>query len=63
VLHIGLEAMTERVRLAGGELDVGSEPSAGTRVSFEIPLGQPPADAHPRGGAVATANHRPEPGA
>jgi signal transduction histidine kinase len=38
LLHIGLETMTERVRLAGGELEVDSSPGGGTRISFEVPM-------------------------
>ena len=38
LLHIGLETMTERVRLAGGELEVDSAPGGGTRVTFEVPV-------------------------
>jgi two-component system sensor histidine kinase UhpB len=38
LLHIGLETMVERVRMAGGAVDVDSAPGAGTRVSFDIPL-------------------------
>jgi PAS domain S-box-containing protein len=37
-LHMGLEAMTERVRLAGGSCGVASEPGGGCTVSFTIPL-------------------------
>jgi len=40
LLHMGLETMIERVRLAGGELDIDSSPGEGTRISFEIPLVQ-----------------------
>ena len=45
VLHIGLESMTERVRLAGGDLDIDSDIGSGTRVTFEIPLAQGPVEA------------------
>lgn len=38
VLHIGLEAMVERVRMAGGVVEIDSKPGAGTRIAFEIPL-------------------------
>jgi len=38
LLHIGLETMVERVRMAGGEVDVDSAPGRGTRVSFDVPL-------------------------
>jgi signal transduction histidine kinase len=37
--HMGLDAVRERVRLAGGVLDVRSAPGEGTVVSFELPLG------------------------
>jgi len=36
--HMGLDAVRERVRMAGGSVDVHSSPGAGTTVSFEIPL-------------------------
>jgi signal transduction histidine kinase len=39
VLHMGLATMVERVRLAGGAVDIDSEPGAGTRVSFDVPIG------------------------
>jgi PAS domain S-box-containing protein len=38
LLHIGLETMVERVRMAGGAVDVDSAPGLGTRVSFDVPL-------------------------
>ena len=38
-LHLGLHAMAERVRLAGGELAVDSAPGRGTTVRFRVPLG------------------------
>lgn len=38
LLHIGLDTMAERVRMAGGVVDVDSAPGAGTRVSFDVPL-------------------------
>jgi signal transduction histidine kinase len=34
----GLEGMRERSRLAGGRLDIESEPGRGTRLSLELPL-------------------------
>jgi signal transduction histidine kinase len=41
-LHIGLDSMRERVRLAGGEVTITSAPGQGARVDFAVPLaGQP----------------------
>ena len=37
-LHMGLDAMTERIRLAGGTCDVLSAPGEGCTVSFTIPV-------------------------
>ena len=37
-LHIGLETARERLRAAGGSLDVTSAPGQGTTVEFHIPL-------------------------
>ena len=39
VLHIGLDTMVERVRMAGGVVDIDSAPEGGTRISFDVPLG------------------------
>ena len=39
--HIGLDVTAERVRLAGGEFEIGSGPDQGTRARFAIPLGPP----------------------
>ena len=36
--HIGLASVTERVRAAGGELTIVSEPGAGTHVTATVPL-------------------------
>jgi PAS domain S-box-containing protein len=36
--HIGLDTMTERVRMAGGTIDVDSRPGEGTTVSFRAPI-------------------------
>jgi signal transduction histidine kinase len=35
--HLGLAAMTERLRLVGGVLRVDSDPRAGTTVELEVP--------------------------
>ena len=40
-MHVGLDAMRERVHLAGGRLDIRSEKAAGTSVEFAIPLPAP----------------------
>jgi signal transduction histidine kinase len=37
-LHLGLESMIERVRAAGGDVQVTSAPDAGTTVAFSVPL-------------------------
>jgi signal transduction histidine kinase len=37
-LHLGLEAMRERVVLAGGEYHLEAAPGEGTRIAFTIPL-------------------------
>jgi signal transduction histidine kinase len=38
-LHLGLDAMCERLRLAGGDVSISSSPGNGARVDFAIPLG------------------------
>jgi signal transduction histidine kinase len=38
ILHMGLNAMIERVRMAGGSVSVDSRHTQGTRVSFELPI-------------------------
>jgi signal transduction histidine kinase len=38
VLHMGMHAMIERVRMAGGTICVDSSPSSGSKVSFQLPL-------------------------
>ncbi len=38
-LHLGLDAMHERLRLAGGDVSISSSPGKGARVDFAIPLG------------------------
>jgi PAS domain S-box-containing protein len=42
VLHMGLHAMIERVRMAGGSIRVDSSPSDGSRISFQLPLSDAP---------------------
>src|SRR5439155_23178912 len=37
-LHLGLDSMRERLRLAGGEVDIVSARGEGTRIAFWIPL-------------------------
>ncbi len=37
-LHLGLESMVERVRAAGGDVEIRSAPDAGTTVAFSVPL-------------------------
>jgi len=37
-LHFGLDALEERLRLAGGDLDIDSEPGRGTRIAMSIPV-------------------------
>jgi signal transduction histidine kinase len=41
VLHMGMNAMIERVRMAGGSIVVDSSPAGGSRVSFQLPLPAP----------------------
>ncbi len=41
VLHMGMNAMIERVRMAGGAIVVDSGPARGSRVSFQLPLRGP----------------------
>ena len=40
-LHLGLDSMRERLRLAGGDVVIASMPGEGARVDFVIPLGEP----------------------
>src|SRR5207244_4746629 len=37
-LHLGLDTMIERVRLAGGGCDIDTAPGRGTNVTLRIPL-------------------------
>jgi signal transduction histidine kinase len=36
--HMGLDSAADRVRSAGGELEITSEPARGTRASFSLPI-------------------------
>jgi signal transduction histidine kinase len=36
-LHLGLDATIERIRLAGGDIEIDSAPGEGTRLRFRIP--------------------------
>jgi PAS domain S-box-containing protein len=38
-LHLGLDSMRERLRLAGGDVDISSVPGSGARIAFWIPIG------------------------
>jgi signal transduction histidine kinase len=38
-LHLGLDALIERVRLAGGDVAIHSRLGEGSRISFWLPLG------------------------
>ncbi len=37
-LHVGLDAVTERLWLAGGDFAVDAEPGRGTEVTFAVPI-------------------------
>jgi signal transduction histidine kinase len=39
-LHLGLDATIERIRLAGGDIEIDSAPGEGTRLRFRIPAVQ-----------------------
>ena len=36
-MHLGLDATIERIRLAGGEIEIDSTPGEGTRLDFRLP--------------------------
>jgi len=40
-LHLGLDSMQERLRLAGGDVEILLQPGAGARIEFRIPFGDP----------------------
>jgi signal transduction histidine kinase len=39
-LHLGLDAMRERLRLAGGDVRISSVPGEGTQLEFAIPIAE-----------------------
>jgi two-component system NarL family sensor kinase len=43
-MHVGLETVIERIRLAGGDVTVASAPGAGARFNVTVPA-EPRADA------------------
>jgi signal transduction histidine kinase len=43
-MHLGLDATIERVRLAGGTIDIQSTPGEGTRIEFRLPAAEVEAD-------------------
>jgi signal transduction histidine kinase len=49
-LHLGLDALSERVRMADGEIRIDTRPGCGTTVSLSLPAGDV-ADRAARGGA------------
>ena len=51
-LHLGLDALIERVKLAGGSVEIHSQPGRGSRLSFSLPL---PATSGVTGGQVLLA--------
>jgi signal transduction histidine kinase len=46
-MHLGLESTIERVRLAGGAIDIDSTPGEGTRLAFQLPSAGAEAEAEP----------------
>ncbi len=44
-MHLGLDATIERIRLAGGEMEIDSAPGEGTRLSFRLPAAEVDAEA------------------
>jgi signal transduction histidine kinase len=44
-LHLGLDATIERIRLAGGAIDIDSTPGEGTRLEFRLPSAAAEAEA------------------
>ncbi len=50
--HLGLLGMTERVRSAGGTIELESRPGAGSRIAARIPHARPGPEPQGRGSAV-----------
>jgi signal transduction histidine kinase len=50
--HLGLLGMTERVRNAGGTIDLDSRPGAGSRIEVRVPLAKPGAGAASPSGQI-----------
>jgi signal transduction histidine kinase len=48
--HLGLLGMTERVRSAGGTIDLDSGPGAGSRIEVRVPFAKPASAADPHYG-------------
>jgi signal transduction histidine kinase len=46
-MHLGLDATIERIRLAGGEIEIDSTPGEGTRISFHLPGAEVEAEQQP----------------
>ena len=44
--HLGLLGMTERVRSAGGTIDLDSRPGGGSRIAVHLPFSKPASDPH-----------------
>jgi signal transduction histidine kinase len=56
-LHLGLDAMIERVKLAGGDVRISSRFGSGSRLTFSFPLDQPRLNADATS-EVTAARHR-----
>ena len=44
-MHLGLDATIERIRLAGGAIEIDSTPGEGTRIAFRLPAPSSEAEA------------------
>ena len=58
-MHLGLDATIERIRLAGGEIEIDSAPGEGTRISFRLPGAEVEAEQRPT--SSPSAPERPVP--